>query len=145
MLNIDRRYNLTCDALDQIVLRIRWEAKDGTPRPIPGDPTAFGFQIYGNGVEGGQKTAAGTYGETLIDDVVAPYVEMAQAPAIGAALAGLPALFWKIGEVLPNGQVDNLLDYAPRITVRRAPAMAGVTAPGTGEGEILMIVFTEGE
>lgn len=143
MLNIDRRYYLTCDEFDQIVLRMRWEFKDGTPREIPGDPTAFGFQIYG--IPGGQQTAPGTYGETLINGVVAPYVEMAHASALGPALAGLPALFWKIGEVLPNGQVDNLLDYAPRITVRRAPAMAGVTAPGTGEGEILMIVFTEGE
>lgn len=145
MLNIDRRYNLTCDALDQIVLRMRWEFADGTPREIPGDATAFGFQIYGNGVPEGQKTAPGTYGETLIDGVIAPYVEMAHEPALGAALAGLPALFWKIGEVLPNGQVDNLLDYAPRITVRRAPNMAGVTTPATGEGEILMLVFTESE
>ena len=150
MLNLDRRYNLTCDALDPIVLRMRWEFKDGTPREIPGDATAFGFQIYGNGVPDGQKTAAGTYGETLIDGVIAQYVEMAHEPALGAALAGLPALFWKVGEVLPSPdgmptRVDNLLDYAPRITVRRVPAMSGVTAPVTGEGEILMIVFTEGE
>lgn len=145
MLNIDRRYNLTCDALDQIVLRMRWEMADGTPREIPGDATAFGFQIYGNGVPEGQQTAPGTYGETLIDGVVAPYVEMAHDAGLGADLAGLPALFWKIGEVLPNGQVDNLLDYAPRITVRRAPVMAGVSAPLVGAGEILMLVFTESE
>ena len=145
MLNIDRRYNLTCDALDQIVLRMRWEFADGTPRQVPGAPEAFGFQIYGPGVPGGQITARGTHGETLIDGVTAQYVEMAHDPAVGPSLVGLVAPFWKVGEVLPTGQVDNLLDYAPRITVRRAPGMEGVTAPAVGEGEILMLVFTEGE
>ena len=145
MLNLDRRYNLTCDALDQIVLRMRWEMADGTPREIPGDAEAFGFQIYGSGVPGGQITARGTLGETLIDGVTTQYVEMAHDPAVGPSLAGLAAPFWKVGEVLPNGQVDNLLDYAPRITVRGAPGMSGVPAPAVGEGEILMLVFTEAE
>ena len=77
--------------------------------------------------------------------MTAQYVEMAHDPAVGPSLVGLVAPFWKVGEVLPTGQVDNLLDYAPRITVRRAPGMEGVTAPAVGEGEILMLVFTEGE
>lgn len=145
MLTLDRSNNITCDALEPIVLRMRWEFPDGTPRQVPGDAEAFGFQVYGPGVPGGQITAPGTLGETLIDGVPAQYVEMAHDPAVGPSLAGLAAPFWKVGEVLPNGQVDNLLDYAPRITVRPVPSMAGVPAPAVGEGEILTIVFTEGE
>ncbi len=137
MLNVDRAWNITCDALEPIVLRFRWEFPDGTPREVPGE--AWGMQIHGPGVPGGQITAAGVIATTMIDGVEAQYVECRHAPSVGPAIAGLPGLRWKFGERLPEGQVAR--SVAALIAVSPVPDMS-LPAPLIGEGEINTFVMT---
>ncbi len=143
MIEIDQTFNITCNAYDPLIIRWRWAFADGTPREVPGDADAFGWQIFGNGVENGQVTAFGTLVYSMVDGVEVQCVETAHPPATGPLLARLPALRWRFGEVLPSGLADNQLSYEPFITVRGVPDMEA-TPPLVGNGRIRTIVFKGG-